>query len=95
MEDRAAVARIYDQPPYPAPPQTLSHFLYAVLAVPFMQGVAQGLGTACAVWLVGRAYGWTGWRWLRLPARMVQARHQAQVEATPKALAQGAADVDY
>lgn len=43
-----------DIPPYPSPPKTVGAFFYNIMLLPFIQGLAQGLGTAAALWLLGR-----------------------------------------
>jgi hypothetical protein len=50
---------VVDVPPYPLPPRTIGAFVYNIMLLPFIQGLAQGLGTAAALWLLRRMGTWS------------------------------------
>jgi hypothetical protein len=51
-----------DRPVFPPAPLTSREFLMNIALYPFLTGVAQGLGTAFAMWLIGQVPRWVGWR---------------------------------
>ena len=50
------------------------------MVLPFVQGVAQGLGTATAIWMVGRFLQWSGLRLQPGPSKALPAALQNQSE---------------